>query len=202
MKTTILMFLAGVLMVAWLVTSIAEHGGLIRIASWLQMLRKNFSALIFVSVFVGGFVYYGGSKSITFPRTDPSVAYITDAGSYVTNNAVHIAYTKLPIVPASANLIIERRQDGLTNDTDWVQHMVTTFAASPSPIDIQYANATNYDWIAYTDWTPGPTVVTNGVWHTWWAEDRQGRKTMIPIRTAVRENAETIATPKSRRNNQ
>ena len=170
-----------------------------RICRCSNIFKRWSSAPVLVVIALSTILYGGRKGTLSFPRTDPSLSYISDAGSYITNDTVHVAYLKLPIVPSSANLIVERRQVDHTNDTDWVQHLSTTFGDSPSPFDIFYGNATNYDWIVYTDWTPGPTVVTNGVWHTWWGEDRQGRKTIIPVRAAVREGANTIATPKSRR---
>lgn len=146
---------------------------------------------------------YGGRKgAITYPRTDPSVAYIADAGSYLTNDFVHVNFTRV-IVPDTASLYIDRREVAATNDPNaWINHITTTFAQFAVPQDISFQNATNYDWMVYTDWTPGPSVVTNGVWHAFWGVDQRQGKYFIPIRTAVRENGNTIATPKSRKDAQ
>jgi len=148
-----------------------------------------------------GLTLYGGAKGriggITFPFTDPEVRYIIDTGSYVTNDYVHVSFMRM-IAPAGAPLMIDRRQVGQTNDVDWVNHLTTTFAQFANPSDIQFQAATNWDWIVYTTWTPGPTVQTNDVWHAYWGRDRNNRGFLIPIRTCVRDGSEIIATPKSR----
>ena len=144
---------------------------------------------------------YGGAKhrtgGITYPYTDPEARYLTDAGSYVTNDAVYVAFTRL-IAPATAPLMIDYRQIDQTNDTDWVNYATTTFAAFDPPQLIQFPAATNYNWVVYTTWTPGLTVQTNGVWHAYWGVDRKGGGYLIPVRTCVRDGGEVIATPKSR----
>jgi len=163
--------------------------------------------IVFALMAIGA-VYVGGSKHIvgriTFSSADPENRYIIDAGSFVTNDYVHVSYTKAQTVPTSAGLFIERRRLDQTNDTDWVEHLATTFAASPSPFDIQFSAASNWNWIVYTDWTPGPSVQTNGVWHTWWAKPNtnsiiiNGRH-ILPIRAIVRDNGSTLATPKAKK---
>lgn len=144
---------------------------------------------------------YGGAKhrtgGVSYPYTDPEARYLADAGSYVTNDAVYVAFTRL-IAPASAPLMIDYRQIDRTNATDWVTYLSTTFAAFDQPQLIRFPAATNYDWAVYTTWTPGPTVQTNGVWHAYWGVDRKGGGYMIPVRTCVRDDGEVIATPKSR----
>lgn len=145
---------------------------------------------------------YGGRKgTVTYPRTDPQQAYLVDAGSYVTNDLVHINFTRL-IVPNSAALYVDRRPVDSTNDVDWVNQLVTTFGETLPPFDVPFATATNYDWIVYTTWTPGPSVVTNGVWHANWGKDVRNRVRIIPLRTAVRVDGRTIATPKSKEDNE
>ena len=145
------------------------------------------------------FVLYGGRKGrITYPYTDYELRYLTDSGSYVTNDAIHVAFTRV-VVPATAPFFISFRQVDSTNDLDWVVFTNTTFSTFNVPCDIPYPAATNFDWICYTTWTPGPTVQTNGVWHSYWGMDKKLHTHFIPIRSAVRVDGETIATPKSKR---
>ena len=142
---------------------------------------------------------YGGRKgTITYPYTDYELRYLVDNGSYVSNDYVHVSFTRI-VAPATADFFISFRQVDSTNDIDWAVFTNTTFAALSIPFDIPYANATNYDWICYTTWTPGPTVQTNGVWHSYWGRDKKLHTHIIPIRSAIRVNGETIATPKSKR---
>ena len=152
----------------------------------------------------GAATIYGGSKSrvgtVSFPRTDPLVAYLSDAGSYVTNDFVHVAFTRV-VVPDSAGLFIDRRAVSSTNDADWVTHIATTFEQFQPPQDVQFTAASNWNWAVYTDWTPGPAVETNGVWHAMFGIDRRSGRHVIPVRACIRVDADVIATPKSKEDN-
>jgi hypothetical protein len=148
---------------------------------------------------------YGGAKhggSISYPKTDTDVAYLVDAGSYVTNDAVHVAFTRVPTVPDSATFYLDYCALDGTNSagvaTNWVNAKTATFADLEVPFDFAFAAATNYNWVAYTDWTPGPAVQTNGVWHAYWGLDKKTGSYIIPVRTCVRADGEVIATPKSK----
>ena len=159
------------------------------------------------AVFCGAVVVaclFGGAKhtgSITYPKTDTDVAYLTDSGSYVTNDAVHVAFTRI-IVPDTATFYLDYCALDGTNSagvaTNWVNAKTATFADLTVPFDFAFAAATNYNWLAYTDWTPGPAVQTNGVWHAYWGIDRKQGRYFIPVRTCVRDGGSVIATPKSK----
>jgi hypothetical protein len=173
-------------------------------------LRKawNKATALARAVFCGAVVVaclYGGAKhggSISYPKTDNEIAYLTDAGSYVTNDAVHVAFTRLPMVPSSATFYLDYCALDGTNAqgvaTNWVNAKTATFADLEVPFDFTFAAATNYNWMAYTDWTPGPAVQTNGVWHAYWGVDKKTGSYIIPVRTCVRADGEVIATPKSK----
>lgn len=143
---------------------------------------------------------FGGAKhvSVLFPRTDPATAYLIDNGSYVDSDTdtVHIDFRRI-IVPDSARVYVDRIPNGDESGI-WTTAYESTIADLVLPLEIHIANATNYRWMVYTDWTPGPTVQTNGVWHANWALDRRARRYIIPLRTAVRVDGATIATPKSK----
>lgn len=119
---------------------------------------------------------FAGAKHIigriSFPFTDPEVRYLTDNGSYVTNDFVHVDFTRNLLVPSSATLYIEGCDIKWTNDADRVNHMFTAYASAFSvttvPFDLPYPNATNFNWYAYTDWVPPPVVHTNGVAYITW----------------------------------
>ena len=187
--------------------------GLIAIAAvciavtWLNIRRLSRSArgkvkgvhLAALALLGVVFALYGGRKGrITFPYTDFEQRYIVDSGSYVASNIVHVAFSRY-VVPASADFFIAFRHVDSTNDLDWAVFTNTTFSAFTVPCDIEYPAATNFDWVCYTTWTPGPTVQTNGVWHSYWGMDKKLHTHFIPIRSAVRVDGETIATPKSKR---
>ena len=149
---------------------------------------------------------FGGAKhktgGISYPKTDTDVAYLIDAGSYVTNDAVHVTFTRVPTVPDTATFYLDYCALDGTNAqgvaTNWVNAKTATFGELEVPFDFAFANATNYNWLAYTDWTPGPAVQTNGVWHAYWGIDKKEGRYFIPVRTCVRDGGEVIATPKSK----
>ena len=148
---------------------------------------------------------YGGAKhggTISYPKTDTDVAYLIDAGSYVTNDAVHVTFTRVPTVPDTATFYLDYCALDGTNEqgvaTNWVNAKTATFADLTVPFDFAFAAATNYNWMAYTDWTPGPAVQTNGVWHAYWGVDKKEGRYFIPVRTCVRDGGSVIATPKSK----
>ena len=93
-----------------------------------------------------------------------SVAAIAALGSYLTNDIVHVAIAKrTPLLPDDTEILVYARQVDLTNATDWVRlspHL--TFAGHP--YDYALPNATNHDVMVAANFTPAPTVHTNGVW--------------------------------------
>lgn len=110
---------------------------------------------------------FGRKGSVTV--SDP---YIVNAGSYLTNDVAHVAIAKrTPLLPDSTEILVYARPTDSTNATDWVRlepHL--TFA--DHPYDYSLANATNYDVVVAANFTPEPTIHTNGVW--------QARGFMIP----------------------
>lgn len=144
-------------------------------------------------------VMYGGSKgtytrSVSFPRTDIEQAYLTDTGSYVTNDLVHVSFNTF-LVPQDAWIVLDYWPDGSTNETDIVTAYTATLAEFPQPLDFPFENAISNRWYCYTTWTPGPAVQTNGVWQTIWMTDRIDNRFPIPIRTRVEVDGERVAPP-------
>ena len=97
--------------------------------------------------------------------------YIQNAGSYLTNDVAHVSITKRTnMLPDDTEILVYARQVDLTNVTDWVrlephltlaQHLLVEGVYS-----WEYAlpNATNHDVLVAANFTPAPTVHTNGVW--------------------------------------
>lgn len=102
---------------------------------------------------------FGRKGTVTV--SDP---YIQNDGSYLTNDVAHVAIAKrTPLLPNDTEILVYARQVDSTNVTDWVRlspHL--TFA--DHPYDYSLPNATNYDVMVAADFTPAPTVHTNGVW--------------------------------------
>ena len=93
--------------------------------------------------------------------------FIRDAGSYATNDVLHVAATNAPqaamIDLTSAPLLVYRRPCDSTNAADWVELMPRrTFGELPA--DWTSVNATNYNYLVYLDYVPPSPVHTNGVW--------------------------------------
>lgn len=166
----------------------------IAVSPALKRMRKVF--FVFATVLT----LYAGAKhvgTITIVNNGDDTVYLIDRGSYVTNDYVHVDFTTV-VIPQTANLYVYRRQVDTTNDVDWTEHLATTIGEFNPPQDIQFASATNYNWMVFSDWTPGPAVETNGVWHAYWGLDQQRQESLIPVRTMIRVDGEVIATPKSK----
>lgn len=190
----ILRFLAHVLAFTW--PLLLALGWL----AWRYVLPKARKAKKPMLLFFVVATLYGGAKhiaTVTILNTSDDAVYLIDRGSYVTNDYVHVDFATV-VIPQTANLFVYRRQVDSTNDVDWTEHLATTIGEFNPPQDIQFTAATNYNWMVFSDWTPGPAVETNGVWHAYWGLDQQRHEKLIPIRTMIRVDDEVIATPKSK----
>lgn len=144
---------------------------------------------------VTGLTLYAGAKwmpTVTYPAVG-DVNYLIDRGSYVTNDYVHIDFSTV-VIPTNANLYIFRKALDIA-EAQWVEHLETTIGEFNPPQDIYFPTASNYNWMVFSDWTPGPAVETNGVWHAYWGLDLRRREKLIPIRTCIRLDNDIIATP-------
>ena len=175
------------------------------VAIWLNFRRMSRSAgkkikganVVALALFGVALMLYGGSKgtrNVIFPRTDIEIAYLVDAGSYVTNDLVHVAFNSY-LIPSSAPIILSYWPDGSTNEEDMVTALAGTLADFPNPLDFAFENAISNRWYCYTTWTPGPAVHTNGVWQTIWMMDRRDNRYLIPIRTWIEADGDVIAPP-------
>lgn len=166
---------------------------LLPIVRWI---RAHKSDALLAAPFVVCMIYVGSTKHgiVTYPYTDVEMRYLIDAGSYVTNDYVHVTFTKSPVVPDSADFLGFYRPHGSTNDLDWTQFVETTFAEFRPPVDIPFPEAISNDFQFFTTYTPGPVVHTNGVAVINWQQnfERDGRY-LATIRTGVYTNAVRIA---------
>lgn len=167
------------------------------------------AVLVFVPLFAA-FLCVGvpkGAGSVTFPTYEGGLAYLVDNGSYVTNDFVHIDFTR-NIVPDSANLFLDYRPTISTNSADWVTAVQSTFAAFSVPTNFVFQGAFSNNWVIYTDWTPGPTVQTNGILHADWGTSPKdsnyraaGLAVGIPVQTKIELNGKTMQTPSTKVSN-
>lgn len=185
---------------AFILASILSVALLHVLGGSLMAVRRRITGfrLALFAVLAGVACWAAQKRLVSFPRTDPTQSYLVDRGSYVDSETdlVHIDFSRL-IVPDTATMYVDRL-DRSDASAQWVIFRTVPFGEVELPLEFTFDNATNYQWIVYTDWTPGPSVQTNGVWHAMWGRDRQRGAYVIPLRTAVRVDGETIATPKSR----
>lgn len=168
--------------------------------AWDMMGQKRIRRVFLLGVAMA--TLYGGAKhvvgKITYPRTDPEVWYLLDNGSYVTNDAVHVAFSRNLIVPASASFYLYGLELSYTNQADWAEHSFcaysNTFARISQPFDLPHPAATNLNWIAFTDWTPPPVTHTNGVAYVAWQIGfDKSMNELVPYRTGVYTNGVRVA---------
>lgn len=108
-------------------------------------------------------VVYGGSKAPQ-GRVTVSDPYIADAGSYLTNDVVHVAISKkTTMLPDTTEILVYARQLDSTNVLDWAR-LTPHLTFADHPYDYSLPNATNYNVMVAAQFSPAPTVHTNGVW--------------------------------------
>lgn len=170
------------------------------LSKMLSKYRKTFRAIFFVSTLL--FARYAVTKvfygNITFPRVDAETWYLRDNGSYITNDYVHVSYTKNPVVPDDAPVFVSALESSYTNNSDWADHSITvtngTIATLGTEFDLPFPLATNYNWQVYTTWTPGPTTHTNGVAYVVWKIGTdKSINDIVPYRTGVYTNNVRVA---------
>ena len=156
---------------------------------------------LLVVVAVCGIAHYGATKNagivsrVYFQFTDPENRYLVDNGSYVTNDFVHVDFTRY-VAPGSAELRIDYYpvDTPASNVVDAAENLVTTtFDDFPVPQNIAFENATNYHFVVYTTWTPGPSVHTNGVLQLIGRQDMAGHGYFVPSRTGIYEDGVKLA---------
>lgn len=109
-------------------------------------------------------VVYGGGKAPQ-GRVIVDDPYIEDAGSYLTNDVVHVAIGKRSaMLPDNTAILVYARQLEQTNATDWVR-LTPHLKYVDHPHDYSLTNATNYNVMVAAQFSPSPTVHTNGVWY-------------------------------------
>ena len=117
-----------------------------------------------LKVLMGGLgvaaVIYGGSKG----RITVDNVYISDAGSYLTNDVVHVALArKTNLLPMDTEILVFARIHDSTNAADWFE-LIPRLPLSAFPHDYYLADATNYNVMVAADYVPHDNLHTNGTW--------------------------------------
>ncbi len=142
-----------------LIASVVILAGLVKSAEAAKRRLRGSGALAASIALAVACTLFARKGTVTV--SDP---YIQNNGSYLTNDVAHVAIAKrTPLLPNDTEILVYARQVDSTNVTDWVRlspHL--TFA--DHPYDYSLPNATNFDVMVAADFTPAPTVHTNGVW--------------------------------------
>lgn len=139
------------------------------------------------------FTLYGGSK--TSFRFDDG---LHDNHSYATNDTLHVAWTRDPVIPLDSLLYIDYRTSGATNE-EWITLGATTVGAFHFDAIVQ--NATNFDYFIWSEYIPPTPIHTNGVWCGYGEFARDGKMRYLSLNAKiVNDKGETVAMPNHVRN--
>lgn len=93
-------------------------------------------------------------------------SFLADAGSYATNDVLHVAVTNAPAYAgidfSSCPVLVYARQRGLSDAPEW-EELLPRRTFSELPADYAIEDATNYNYLVYLDYVPPSPVHTNGV---------------------------------------
>ncbi len=184
------------LSIMWLcLASLAIIGGVVlchMIGKYGREVRKRLNRTQLIAFAFAAIVCtYAAQKSgiVRIENPSPTAQYLVNAGSYIdaTNSTVYINFTKHPILPDEASIVIEYQPINETNNV-WAVYESSTIGLwkeyGRPPYEFHFDNATNYNWVVYTTWTHGPAVVTNGVWHCNW-QLSTNRQHIVMINTEI-----------------
>ena len=100
---------------------------------------------------------------IGFLRTDPEIVYLVDAGSWVSNNVVHLEFSTR-LLPSSAQLFLDYIPKTESPDSNnYSTYLSGTVESVPNVVEFEFEGAISNRWVFYTTYTSGPVVHTNGV---------------------------------------
>ena len=93
-------------------------------------------------------------------------SFLADAGSYATNDVLHVAVTNAPAYAgidfSLCPVLVYARPRGLSDAPEW-EELLPRRTFSELPADYAIEDATNYNYLVYLDYVPPSPVHTNGV---------------------------------------
>lgn len=148
------------------------------------------------------FTLFAGAKhgSITYQYTDPEQRYLIDNGSEVTEDGLILDFIRM-IAPGDAEFVVDyypvgTEQEDIPDASEnllWCTFDDFEDEYGQMPAFIPFENATNYNFVAYTTWSPGPSVHTNGVLQLLWSMDASGGGDFVPTRTGIYEDGARLS---------
>ena len=126
---------------------------------WKSLGRWERFLMIFL---VAAATKWGGSKHIS-GKVSVMDDYITEGGSYITNNVVHVALKKKSnLLPDATEILVYARELSSTHSADWFR-LSPFLTFGDHPHDYELENATNYNVVVAANYASPPSVHTNGV---------------------------------------
>ena len=149
--------------------------------AWRRARAKSRTASAVFTAGVVAAVLYAGTKptaQVTWDEYFSNKSYSID-----TNDLRHIsfAWTAPAWMPETANAILNAysRTAGIPD----VEAAATAPMSAGAMATVMPHDATNYVYFVECDWTPGPAVVTNGVYHVRAVENDEK---VVPIGVSIR----------------
>ena len=157
-----------------------------KMAHLIQRIARGIGMFASLALVVS-LVYIGSTKSIRY-----DTGLTGGAGTYVTNDTVHIEWTYTGI-PSAATVYVDIRECGSTGE--WANLGDAPITALH--FDGTLANATNYDYYVYAYYEPPTPVHTNGVWvgQAYETKAHRGAEQFIIINGSIKRDGATIAPP-------
>lgn len=138
------------------------------VAAFLPELRRAWrrarrASRVAAVLFAAGLALYAGAKHAGRFTFD---SYLTDAGSYLTNDVAHVAARKTsPVIPDRTPVLVFARELAQTNAEDWAE-LAPRRTYADLPADWALPNATNHNVYVALDWRPAQPTETNYLFQT------------------------------------
>lgn len=135
------------------------------------------------------------TEPIHFLSTDIEIDFLTDKGSYVSKDKVHLDFKYHVLLPPDAMLYLDYIPKSEPLDSN---NYTTRLSGRLSdfmwrlPIEFDFENAYDNRWVFYTTYTPGPNVHTNGVAVAEFIKAKKYDNVAVPKRSTIWENGKRI----------
>lgn len=150
--------------------------------AWRRMRAKSRAASAAFAAAAVAAILYAGTKpptvTVTWDEHFSNKSYSVDTND---PRRISFAWTSPAWMPETANAILNAysRTAGIPD----VEAAATALMSAGAMATVMPHDATNYVYFVECDWTPGPAVVTNGVYHVRAVENAEK---VVPIGVSIR----------------
>ncbi len=150
--------------------------------AWRRMRAKSRAASVAFAAAAVAAILYAGTKpptvTVTWDEHFSNKSYSVDTND---PRRISFAWTSPAWMPETANAILNAysRTAGIPD----VEAAATALMSAGAMATVMPHDATNYVYFVECDWTPGPAVVTNGVYHVRAVENAEK---VVPIGVSIR----------------